>query len=268
MNYRSLLFVPGNRPDRFEKACQSDADFVCIDFEDAVAPDQKRQARVTTLEWLAQTQHKHVGVRINALDNDFGQEDVEVLAKTTLNLPYIMVPKAASGQQMGDVANILPAALGALFPIIESAKGMRKVDDIYEHPRVKYSIFGAIDYSADIGSDMSWDAMLYARSHLVSSAHANDVILFDAPYSDVRNLEGCKAETERAKTLGVFARSAIHPAQIEPIHSALKASEAEVLYAKRVIEAIESSGGNVSLLDGKLLEEPIVKKARRIIASL
>ena len=154
MNYRSLLFVPGNRPDRFEKACQTDADFVCIDFEDAVAPDEKAQARTTALEWLTQTQHKHVAIRMNALDNDFGREDLEVLSRSTLTLPYVMIPKASSRQDMNEVANTLPNELGALFPIIENAKGIRKADDIYEHPRVEFSIFGGIDYSADIGSDM------------------------------------------------------------------------------------------------------------------
>lgn len=265
MNYRSLLFVPGNRPDRFDKACNTDADLVCIDIEDAVAPDEKVQARQTTLNWLEKTDHKNVGLRINALDNHYGRADVEVLSKSALLLPFVMVPKVSSGKQIDDIAEILPAELGALFPVLESATGIRRADEIYENPRVKFSIFGAIDYSADIGSDMEWETMLYARSHLVASSNAHDVILFDTPHSDVRDTEGCGAAMKRAKKIGIFAKSAIHPAQIEPIHSALKPSPIEIAHAQRVVNAMEAAGGNVALLDGKLLEEPVVKKARRIL---
>ncbi len=265
MNYRSLLFVPGNRPDRFEKACLTDADLVCIDLEDAVTPDDKKDARETTLNWLARTAHRHVGLRMNALDNNFGQDDLKVLSESALTLPFVMIPKVSSGNNISDVACKLPLSLGALFPVLETAKGIRKADEIYENTRVKFSIFGAIDYSADIGSDMEWETMLYARSHLVACAQANDVVLFDTPYTDVRNPDGCRVDTARAKKIGIFARSAIHPNQISAIHSALKPSEIEIAEAERIIRAMEDAGGNVALLDGKLLEEPVVKKARRIL---
>ncbi len=265
MAFRSLLFVPGNRPDRFDKACQTEADLVCIDLEDAVSPDEKAKARETVLSYLSGTSFDHVGVRLNALDNDYGQADVKAFKKTRLDLPFIMVPKVANGQQITALSKDLPESLGALFPVVESAKGVRNVDAIFDHPRVKYSIFGAIDYSADIGSDMEWETMLYARSHLVASAHAYDVTLFDTPYSDVRDPEGCRQATERAKKIGIFARSAIHPTQVTAIHDALRPSEADIAQAQRVIEAMEAAGGNVALLDGKLLEEPVVKKARRVL---
>lgn len=265
MKHRSLLFVPGNRPDRFEKACISDADLVCIDLEDAVSPGEKATARDETLKWLLDCQYHHVGIRINAADNEFGQNDIAVLSESALNLPFVMIPKVCSGQQLADIEGQLPLSLGALFPVVESAKGLRKADEIYEGSRVNYSIFGAIDYSADIGSDMEWETMLYARSLLVAAAHANNVILFDTPHSDVRDTEGCGAAMKRAKKIGMFAKSAIHPAQIEPIHSALKPSPIEIAHAQRVVNAMETAGGNVALLDGKLLEEPVVKKARRVL---
>lgn len=266
MNYRSLLFVPGNRPDRFDKACNTDADLVCIDLEDAVAPDEKVRARQTTLEWLERSGHKNVGLRINALDNQYGRADIEVLSMSALILPFVMAPKVSSGKQMDNIADVFPEGLGALFPVLESATGIRRADEIYENPRVKFSIFGAIDYSADIGSDMEWETMLYARSHLVAASNANDVILFDTPYADVGDPAGCMMATERAKKIGIFARSAIHPTQISPIHSALEPTNDELLQANRIIKAMDEAGGNVALLDGKLLEEPVVKKARRVLA--
>ncbi len=265
MAYRSLLFVPGNRPDRFEKACLTAADFVCIDLEDAVAPGEKARARDEALEWLSSAPHAHAGIRINPSDNAYGAADLAALGASSLALPFVMLPKAKSGKDIQEIAQSLPENLGALFPVIESAKGLCAAGDIYAHPRVKFSIFGAIDYSADIGSDMEWDTLLYARSHLVASARAHDVVLFDTPFGDVRDPQGCGEAMVRAKKIGIFAKSAIHPTQIEVIHGALKPSDAEVSHARRVIRAMDESGGNVALLDGKLLEEPVVKKARRVL---
>jgi len=212
--YRSLLFVPGNRPDRFEKACAAGADLVCIDLEDAVSPDEKARAQSLALEWLAGTPHSHVGIRINPMDNAYGQSDLQALARSSLCLPFVMLPKVKSGRDVSSLSADLPEPLGALFPVIESAKGLCAASDIYAHPRVKFSIFGAIDYSADIGSDMEWDTMLYARSHLVAAARAHDVLLFDTPFADVSDPKGCGEAMARAKKIGIFSKSAIHPNQI------------------------------------------------------
>jgi len=96
MHYRSQLFVPGNRPERFEKACTAGADLVCIDLEDAVGPADKAKARIDVLAWLAQTQHKHVSLRINGLGTADGLADIEALKESGLTLPFLMIPKVAS----------------------------------------------------------------------------------------------------------------------------------------------------------------------------
>ena len=268
MFYKSLLFVPGNRPERFEKACASGADLICIDLEDAVSPMDKAAARTEVLGWLANTAYKNVGVRMNAVDNDYGQKDIDALAASKLNLPFVMIPKVSSAQDIKTLDKALPKALGVFFPLIESAKGLVRCDQIFAHKRVSLALFGGVDYASDLDCDMAWETLLYARSKLAASAAAHDVLLFDSPHIDVRNLEDCEASTRKAKALGIHARSAIHPAQIEPIHTALKPSEAEVDYAKRVLEAFDKSQGNVVLLDGAFIEEPIVKKARRVLKYL
>ena len=119
MHYRSQLFVPGNRPDRFEKACSAGADLVCIDLEDAVGPSDKAQARQDVLEWLGQTDHKHVSLRINGLDTPDGQADIMKLKDSGLTLPFVMIPKVGSKSQLNDLDVALPDALGAFFTIIE-----------------------------------------------------------------------------------------------------------------------------------------------------
>lgn len=127
-------------------------------------------------------------------------------------------------------------------------------------------MFGAIDFAADIQSELSWEAHLYARSHMVACVAANGVNLFNSPYFDVKNLEGCKETTLRAKAIGFHSRSAINPAQIKPIHTALSPTDAEIAEAKNIIRAYEDANGNVVLLNGKFVEKPVIKKAYRILA--
>lgn len=266
MFYRSQLFVPGNRPDRFEKACQSGADLICIDLEDAVGPGEKKQARETVLEWLSQTSYKHVSLRINSSDTIDGQDDIQALQSVNLKLPFLMLPKVGSRDEVETLAEQLPNDLGPFFAIIESAKGVVNCDDIFACDRVKLGMYGAIDYAGDVDCDLSWSTHLYGRSKLVAAARAFDVLLFEGPHVQIRDLEDCEASTRQAKALGIHARSAIHPAQIMAIHKALAPSQDEIIYAQRVIDAYEAARGNVVLLDGKFIEAPIVKRAERILA--
>ena len=265
-HYRSLLFVPGNRSDRFEKACQAGADLVCIDLEDAVGPAEKAQARNDVLDWLGQTKHKNISLRINGVDTADGLADIEALQKCGLTLPYIMVPKVASKAELGVLDSKLPKNLGPFLAIIESAAGLVHCEEIFAHPRVSTGMYGSIDYAGDVDCDQSWETHLYARSRLVAAAAAFDVQLFDVPHIHIRDLEDCEATTRQAKALGIHARAAIHPAQIERIHAALAPSEEEVAYAEKVIAADKAAGGNVVLMDGKFIEAPVVKKAKRVLA--
>lgn len=263
---RSLLFVPGNRPDRFEKACESAADLVCIDLEDAVAPQDKESARQTVIEFLSGTDHDHVALRINAADTEYYAEDVKAIAKAELKLPFIMMPKVGSLEDIKSLDKVLPDKCGPLFALIESAKGVVNCEEILAHDEVKYALYGAIDYAGDVGCGPDWENHLYARSRLVAACAAFDVTLFDTPFIDVKDPDGLSAATLRSKNLGIYARSAIHPAQIAPIHTALAPTEAETEHARRVVAAYEQSEGNVALLDGKLIEAPIIKAAHRVLA--
>jgi len=266
MFYRSQLFVPGNRPERFEKACAAGADLVCIDLEDAVGPADKAAARNEVLTWLAKTDHAHVSLRINGLETAEGQADIAALKTSGLTLPFLMIPKVASRSQMNDLDDDLPNELGAFFAIIESAEGLLNCESIFSNGRVKLGMYGAIDYAGDVDCDLSWETHLYARSRLVAAAAVYDVHLFEGPHTQVRDLDDCEASTRRAKALGMRARSAIHPAQINRIHRALAPSEDEISQAKKVMAAYEAAKGNVVLLDGEFIEAPVVKKAQRILA--
>jgi len=177
-----------------------------------------------------------------------------------------MVPKVAAKSDIEKLDAALPESLGPFIAIIESAAGLVNCEDIFAHPRVSIGMYGAIDYAGDVDCDQSWDTHLYARSRLVAAAVAYDVQLFDVPHIHIRDLDDCEATTRRAKTLGIHARAAIHPAQIDRIHAALAPSAEEVAYAEKVIAADKAAGGNVVLLDGKFIEAPVVKKAKRVLA--
>ena len=266
MHYRSVLFVPGNRPDRFEKACQAGADLVCIDLEDAVGPSEKTQARKDVLTWLAHTEYKHISLRINGVDTAEGQADIDALKSSGLTLPYIMVPKVAAKSDMDDLDDALPESLGPFITIIESAAGLVNCEAIFSQSRVTIGMYGAIDFAGDIDCDQSWETHLYARSRLIAAAAAFDVHLFDVPHIHVRDLDDCEATTRQAKALGMHARAAIHPAQIARIHAALAPSAEDIAFAEKVIAADKAANGNVVLLDGKFIEAPVVKKAKRVLA--
>ena len=267
MYYRSQLFVPGNRLDRFEKACLSGADLVCIDLEDAVGSSEKAQARKDVLAWLARTEHKHISLRINGVDTPDGHADIAALKESGLTLPYVMIPKVASRLQMKELDENLSHNLGPFLPIIESAEGLLNCEEIFSYDRVKMGMYGAVDYAGDVDCDLSWDTHLHARSRLVAAAAAHGVLLFDVPHIHVRDLDDCEATTRRAKALGIHARSAIHPSQINRIHTALAPSEGEVLQAERVIAAYQKARDNVVLLDGKFIDAPVVRKAQRVLAN-
>ena len=266
MFYRSLLFVPGNRPERFEKACAAGADLVVIDLEDAVGPNDKDAARDAVIKWLKDNDTSSVGVRINSVETDEFAKDTKALADSGLSLPFVMLPKPDTKADIDKTAATLPDRLGTIAPVMESAHALLNAADIFSHERLDMALFGGVDFSADIGSTLGWEALQLARSTLAIAAAAHNVLVFDVPYLDVRDSEGCETETRRVKDLGIPARAAIHPAQIEPIHNALSPSAEEIDHAQRLMAAFEAAAGNVALLDGKLIETPLVKKAQRILA--
>ncbi|MGB6229246.1 MAG: CoA ester lyase [Litorimonas sp.] len=256
---RSLLFVPGNRSDRFEKAANSGADLVCIDLEDAVAPDDKDAARDAVVAFLRQTTHAHVGVRINEPGSNACEADQEAIEG--LDLPFVMVPKVDSATELEELRVDDP-----IMPVLESARAILNADAIMAVEGVSLALFGGGDYAADMGIPMTWEGFLYARSHLAACAVANEVLLFDVPYLDVGDVAGGTQDTARVAALGIPARSAIHPRQIAAIHDALAPSDEEVSQAERLRAAYEESGGNAALLDGKLIEAPMLKGAERVLA--
>ena len=261
---RSLIFVPGSRPERIAKALQAGADAVVVDLEDAVAPDAKDAARAAVLAELSADQR--FAVRVNPLETEWGRDDADALAAHDHAPAFVMLPKAESAGQV----DVLAAALGdqaggGVAPIIESALGLRHAWEICAADAVTAALFGGGDMAADLGVALAWEPLLFARSQVVAACAAAQIPAIDVPYLDVNDEAGLAAETERVKQLGYQAKACIHPAQVGPVNAVFTPSETDIAEAERVIAALEDAGGGAALLDGKLIEAPIIRRARRVL---
>jgi len=263
--FKSLLFVPGSRPERFNKAAASGADTIIIDLEDAVLPDAKAEARAAALGWLAHRGDVVAGIRINSPRTADGCSDIAALAVSGCSPDFVMVPKAETGVDM----EIVGEAMGhgaPLIAVIESGRGLRRAFDIAKQSNAGV-LFGGADYSASLGADLSdWDAMLVARGTIAGACGAAGVPAYDVPYLDVKDPAGLDATTRQAKAVGFAGRACIHPNQVETVNAAFNPTAAEVLEARAIIKALEDSKGGAALHNGKLIDRPIILAAERTLA--
>ena len=263
--YKSLLFVPGARPDRFDKAAAVGADTIIIDLEDAVLPEQKTEARADALGWLAHRGDVRAGIRVNSPRTSDGCADIAALAQSGCSPDFVMVPKAETGVDI----EIVDEALGhgaPLIAVIESGRGLRRAFDIAKQSRAGV-LFGGADYSVSLGADLSnWDAMIVARGTISGACGAAGVPAYDVPYLDVKDATGLDATTRQAKAMGFAGRACIHPSQVETVNSVFQPTAAEIIEAKAVIQALKDSQGGAALHNGKLIDRPIILAAERTLA--
>ncbi|WP_414448951.1 CoA ester lyase [Burkholderia sp. 22PA0099] len=268
MHERSYLFVPGNRPERFDKACASGADAVILDLEDAVGLADKAAARDAVCAWLAQRKPGGgpVLVRINAADTPYYADDVRCLtAPGTASPDGLVVPKAASGAQLRALAAQLPGN-AALLPLIETAAGFDALRELARAPRVARLLFGTLDFQVETGIRGTGDELLMFRSMLT---YESVLAGLDAPVDGIaESLDDARLihdDTTRARNLGFGAKLCIHPKQIAPVHAAFAYGADEIDWARRVIDALERSGGAATTVDGKMIDAPVARKAERIL---
>ncbi len=268
--FRCLLFVPGNRPERFAKAEASGVDRVCIDLEDAVAVSSKDEARRLAIEALAALPEAHpFGLRINAPESEFGQADLAALAASPAKPRFIIIPKFENGRQADTVVASLGADCPELIVLIETTRGLLELDyELDDGKRIRGVMFGGYDYSVDAGCEFAWEPLLYARSRLITVARAHGLDCIDVPFIDIKDDDGLVRETRACRALGFSAKAAIHPAQVGPIQAQFLPTENEIARAKAVIAAAEASGGEAVQVDGRLVDAPVITAARRILALL
>lgn len=280
---RSLMFVPGAKTRLLEKARTAAADAVILDLEDGVAPDAKTEARVLIRQALdAGPFAPQVIVRINGWSGGLAQDDLEATLPGG-GVEAICLPKAEDPVEVQALSRWLDGwevkqglrsgSLGVLL-MIETALGVLRAFELAQSsPRVQVLCLGGEDLSRDLGAMRTREGqeLAYARAHLVVAARAAGVLAIDTVYTDLQDEAGLRAEAIQARRLGYSGQLLIHPNQIEPVHQAWAPSPAEVEWARRVLAAFEEAtarGDGVVALDGKMIDAPVVARARELLAAL
>ena len=270
---RSLLFTPGLRTDRFAKALKGGADMVCLDLEDGVAPDFKTEARDKAIPALFDATLGGAAaraMRINPIKTHTGMCDLLALCDFGAAPPALLLPKIESPEEVRWVAEILDEAgydRTRLMVIIETTRALEAALDIAAaSTRNDTLLFGAADLSAELGSSLDWGALHYARGRAVHAASSAGLDLIDVPSLDIKDEDGLRSEARLAQRMGFTGKAAIHPVQVAPINEVFSPDAETIEFARRVIEAYEQSAAGVALLDGKVVEMPVVRAMRRALA--
>ena len=277
MRLRSLLFVPGDRPDRMDKALRAGADALILDLEDAVAPAVKPAAREAVAQFLAANPDAPLWVRINPLDSGECADDLAAIAAG--QPAGIVLPKAEGGASVAELARRLDAAnimhAGILAIATETPAAMFQLGSYGGSDRLAGLTWGAEDLPAAIGAATSREEdgrytppYELARSLCLFGAAAAGVAPIETIYPAFRDSEGLKAYAARARRDGFTGMMAIHPAQVEAINAAFTPSEAEVAHARAVVAAFDANPGAGALsLDGRMIDRPHLVQAQRILAT-
>ncbi|WP_066272034.1 HpcH/HpaI aldolase/citrate lyase family protein [Hydrogenophaga palleronii] len=268
---RSFLFTPASRPDRFGKALDAGAGCVILDLEDAVAPEQKLQARDQIALWLAgctSPQLARTLVRINAVGSLWHDDDVRLLQDwVAQGLAGVVLPKAESPA----VLKSLAAALGPraeLVPLVESLVGLDAVDLLAHAAQVTRLAFGHIDFQLDLGMRCGADEseLAPARFSLVAaSRRALIAAPIDGVTVDITDAKRMAADATRARAFGFSGKLCIHPSQVAPIERILAPSAEEIDWARRVVVEAKERNGKIFSLDGKMVDLPVVRLAQRTL---
>ena len=266
---RSWLFTPATHRDRFTKAAVVGADVAILDLEDAVAPKDKAQARVTALDYLADgaADGTLLALRINGLDTPAGIADLNELLGSRAAPDFLVLPKTETAGHLQILDRVL-ASVGKptrLIGLIESARGLTAVEAIASAtPRLAGLMLGAADMAADLGAATEWKPLAFARSRLVAACAVVGVSAIDSPFFNIHDATGLGQEVAAAVAFGFGAKAAIHPAQIDAINAALTPS-VEAVEKARAILAENTKG--VGTVDGQMIDEAVARKARHILAA-
>ena len=277
---RSMLFIPGNTPNLLINGDRLGADMVIFDLEDAVSPDEKDSARIlvrNTLRYMGFKGLKTI-VRINSVDTAYWKKDLDEIMKYGPDM--VMLPKSGTADDVREAdayMSKLETELGLavnsvrLMPLIETALGVENAFAIATATKRVSAIFlGAEDLTADLRCKRTKEGreIEYARTRLVAAARAAGVDVYDTPFTDVNDDEGMRKDAEVAKALGFTGKASISPRHVDIINEVFSPSEKDVSYAYEVMDAIRTAkaqGRGAIALHGKMIDAPIVERARQTI---
>ena len=270
---RSFIFCPGNRPDMIPKALKSGADMVCIDLEDAIIPEHKSLSRIETIkafEDIESPEGVETLIRINDVNSDDGKKDIDLILNAKNTASGLMLPKIQSIEEIITLENKIKEKNKDLnlHIIIETNQGLENAWSIaHSSSLIKSLLFGGVDMSADLGCNGDWFSLLYARSRVVHAAAGAGIDSIDVPFLDLEDMEGMNTEAQKSKNLGFSGKGSIHPKQIEQLNKVFTPSEEEIAYANKVIKAFNEASDGLVVVDGKLIEKPVLRTALKTIAN-
>ncbi|GAB3649824.1 HpcH/HpaI aldolase/citrate lyase family protein [Ramlibacter alkalitolerans] len=261
---RSYLFVPGDRPERFDKALASGAHAVILDLGDAVTPERKVQARLAIAAWLAKASAR-VFVRVNPEGTPWHADDCELLSESA-QLAGLMVPKAEDPTSIGRLARHLGDG-HQLIPLVETVAGHFEAAALARIPRVSRLAFGSFDFMADSGIQSDAQELDAIRMNLVLvSRHAGIAPPIDGVSAAIDDPVQLEADVRRSRRMGMGAKLCIHPKQVAILHAGFAPTPEEVAWARRVLDALASGPLGAVSVDGKLVDRPIALRAEAILA--
>jgi len=269
---RSFIFTPGLRPEMFPKALASGADMVCVELEDGVSPKDKDIARAHTMRLFEKPQLDdgiERIVRINCLREAFGISDVQAVLSADSPPPALMLPKIQTPEEIVMLDDLLTeqGQDTRLHVIIETNTALERAFDIAHcSSRIDALFFGGIDMAAELRCEHSWESLLYARSRVVHAAASAGLDVIDVPYLDLEDQEGLIVAARQAKSLGFCGKGAIHPKQIASLNEVFTPSPEEIARAQRITREFEEAGTALVVIDGKLIEKPVLREMYRILA--
>ena len=269
---RSFIFCPGLKPDMYPKALASGADIVCVELEDGIAPKDKAEARTHALK-LFETPQTDDGVerivRINCLREALGLADVQAVIDTDTPPPALMLPKVRTPDEVVWLDTLLSERGHdtRLHIIIETNQGLEAASEIAQcSSRIDAMFFGGVDMAAELRCDNAWEPLLYARSKVVHAAASAGLDVIDVPYLNLDDPEGMRVSAEQARGLGFSGKGAVHPKQIAVLNEVFTPDETTIARARHIIETFEQADTGLVVIDGKLIEKPVLRDMHRIVA--
>ncbi|WP_420341770.1 HpcH/HpaI aldolase/citrate lyase family protein [Paenirhodobacter sp.] len=272
--YRSVLYIPGSKERALEKATGLACDAIIFDLEDAVAVDEKVNARETLVTALRDFDYGARAriVRVNGLDTEWGREDVLAIAAAVhagVKIDALLIPKVSYKKDLDAVIDLTSAL--PLWAMMETAMGMLNAGDIASHPRLEGMVMGTNDLAKELQSRFRADRlpMQAGLGQCLLAAKAFGKVIVDGVYNAFKDDAGLKAECDQGRDMGFDGKTLIHPAQLEIANAAFAPSEAEVDLAQRQIaafDAAQAQGLGVAVVDGKIVENLHIVTARQILA--
>ncbi len=269
---RSFIFTPGLKPEMFPKALASGTDIVCVELEDGIAPKDKAEARKHALALFEKPQEDD-GVerilRINCMREQFGVEDVQAILATDTPPPALMMPKVRTPDEVVMLDNLLTERGHdtRLHIIIETNAGLEAAYEIAHcSSRIDALFFGGVDMAAELRCENAWEPLLYARSRVVHAAASAGLDVIDVPYLDLEDHEGMVVAARQARALGFSGKGSIHPKQIAALNEVFTPDADEIARARRIIKTFEEADTGLVVIDGKLIEKPVLRDMYRIVA--